>query len=112
MRAPESFSDYENRLSRADLRAQRLRLPPGDQRGKIEAKVAGQEVYNLTIDIETLPKNKWKAVKKRAGQIGSLIELLQGNLSDHVMEVVTDREQGLFPCPARFPSIATAPTGP
>ena len=100
----ESFSDYENRLPRG-----RTYVRNGSvchlaiSRGKIEAKVAGQEVYNLTIDIETLPKNKWKAVKNRcAGQIGSLIELLQGNLSDHVMEVVTDREQGLFPLPGEI----------
>jgi uncharacterized Zn finger protein len=100
----ESFSDYENRLPRG-----RTYVRNGSvchlaiSRGRIEAKVVGQEVYNLTIGIKTLPKKKWEAVKNRcAGQIGSLIELLQGNLSDHVMEVVTDREQGLFPLPGEI----------
>ena len=50
--------------------------------------------------IDTLPAKKWTAIKERcAGQVGSLLELLQGKLSDHVMEVVTDREDGLFPLP-------------
>lgn len=100
----ESFSDYENRLPRG-----RTYVRNGSvchlaiSRGKIEAKVAGQDIYNLQIDIETLPDNKWQAVKKRcAGQIGSLLELLQGNLSDHVMEVVTDRKNGLFPLPGEI----------
>ena len=54
------------------------------------------------MTIKTLPGKKWKAVKRRcSGQIGSLLELLQGRLSDHVMEVVTDREEGCFPCRAR-----------
>lgn len=100
----ESFSDYENRLPRG-----RTYVRNGSvchlaiRRGTIEAKVAGQEVYNLKIEIKTLPKNKWEAVQSRcAGQIGSLLELLQGNLSDHVMEVVTDRENGLFPLPGEI----------
>ena len=48
--------------------------------------------------ITTLPAKKWDVVKQRcAGQIGSLLELLRGDLSDKIMEVVTDPEDGLFP---------------
>ena len=100
----ESFSDYENRLPRG-----RTYVRNGSvchlamAKGKIEAKVAGSELYNLRIGIKTLPGKKWAAVKRRcAGQIGSLLELLQGNLSDHVMEVVTDRTEGLFPQPGEI----------
>jgi uncharacterized Zn finger protein len=65
--------------------------------------VSGSEIYNLRIRIKTLKPKKWNAVKGRcAGQIGSLLELLQGNLSDHVMEVVTDRQEGLFPLPGEI----------
>ena len=95
----ESFSDYENRLPRG-----RTYVRNGSvchlavAKGKIEAKVSGSELYNLRIKIKTLPGEKWNGVKKRcAGQIGSLIELLGGRLSDHVMELVTDRQHGLFP---------------
>jgi uncharacterized Zn finger protein len=97
----ESFSDYENRLPRG-----RTYVRNGSvchlaiAKGKIEAKVSGSEIYSLRIGIKTLPGRKWNAVKRRcSGQIGSLLELLQGRLSDNVMEVVTDRENGLFPHP-------------
>jgi uncharacterized Zn finger protein len=100
----ESFSDYENRLPRG-----RTYVRNGSvchlaiAKGKIEAKVAGSEIYNLRVQIKTLPTKKWSAVKRRcAGQIGSLLELLQGNLSDNVMEVVTDRSNGLFPLPGEI----------
>ena len=97
----ESFSDYENRLPRG-----RTYVRNGSvchlaiSKGKIDAKVSGSSLYSLRIRIKTLPGKKWNAVKRRCGgQIGSLIELLQGSLSDNVMEVVTDRKNGLFPLP-------------
>ncbi len=100
----ESFSDFENRLPRG-----RTYVRNGSvchlaiSQGKVEAKVAGSEIYSLSIRIKKLPAKQWDSVKQRsAGQIGSLLELLQGSLSDHVMEVVTDRSQGLFPLPAEI----------
>lgn len=100
----ESFSDYENRLPRG-----RTYVRNGSvchlaiAKGVVEAKVVGSEIYNLRIGIKTLPAKKWKAVRQRcAGQIGSLLELLQGKLSDQVMDVVTDRKNGLFPLPGEI----------
>ncbi len=97
----ESFSDFENRLPRG-----RTYVRNGSvchlaiAKGKVEAKVSGSEIYNIRVQIKTLPAKKWKAVKRQcSGQIGSLLELLRGDLSDNVMEVVTDRQQGLFPLP-------------
>jgi len=95
----ESFNDFENRLPRG-----RTYVRNGSvchlaiKKGSIKAKVSGSDIYNIEVDIKTLPTKKWSAVKQRcAGQIGSLLELLRGSLSDHVMQVVTDREAGLFP---------------
>ena len=100
----ESFSDFENRLPRG-----RTYVRNGSvchlaiAKGKIEAKVSGSTIYNLRVSIKTLPTTRWKAVKKRcSGQIGSLLELLRGNLSDNVMQVVTDRKNGLFPLPGEI----------
>jgi uncharacterized Zn finger protein len=100
----ESFSDYENRLPRG-----RTYVRNGSvchlamTKGVVEAKVVGSEIYNLRINIKTLPTKKWNAVRQRcAGQIGSLLELLQGKLSDQVMDVVTDRKNGLFPLPGEI----------
>ena len=99
-----SFSDYENRMPRG-----RTYVRNGSvchlaiTKGRIEAKVSGSQIYDLHVQIKTLPGKKWQSVKRRcAGQIASLLELLQGNLSDHVMTVVTDRENSLFPQPGEM----------
>jgi uncharacterized Zn finger protein/DNA-binding XRE family transcriptional regulator len=97
----ESFSDYENRLPRGRTYVRNGSVCHLDvQAGRIEAIVSGSELYRVKIDIEALKKAKWQHIKKTcSGQIGSLIELLQGKLSDQVMEVVTQRQEGLFPLP-------------
>jgi uncharacterized Zn finger protein len=107
----ESFSDYENRLPRG-----RTYVRNGSvchlavSKGKIEAKVSGSELYTVEISIKTLAAKKWKDVKSRCGgQIASLLELLAGRLSDHVMEVVTDRKEGLFPLPGEISMRCSCP---
>jgi uncharacterized Zn finger protein len=107
----ESFSDFENRLPRG-----RTYVRNGSvchlaiSKGAIEAKVSGSELYTVKINIKTLPPKKWKELKARcSGQIGSLLELIQGKLSDHVMEVVTDRQEGLFPLPKEISLKCSCP---
>jgi uncharacterized Zn finger protein len=107
----ESFSDFENRLPRG-----RSYVRNGSvchmavAKGEIEAKVSGSQLYNIKVSIKTLPGKKWTAIKGRcSGQIGSLLELLQGRLSDHVMEVVTDRKEGLFPLPGEMSFHCSCP---
>ncbi len=97
----EKFSDYANRLPRG-----RTYVRNGSvchlaiSKGKVEAIVSGSALYRININITPLPLNKWKNVRKQcAGQIGSMLELLQGRFSNNVMEIVTDQKQGLFPRP-------------
>ena len=107
----ESFSDYSNRLPRGRTYARNgsvLHLEI--LAGRIEAKVVGSEIYNITIKIEPLKKTIWKRIKKKtAGQIGSVLELLQGALSDEVMRIVTDRKDGLFPKPREISLDCSCP---
>jgi uncharacterized Zn finger protein len=97
----ESYSDFENRLPRGRTYARNgsvldLQIEPG----RIKALVSGSELYKVTIDITTHPAAAWKELKSRcAGQIGTLVELLQGKLSKSVMDLVTERDGGLFPKP-------------
>ena len=100
----ESFSDFENRLPRGRTYVRNGSVCHLDMRpGRIEAIVSGSELYNIRIDIKKLKPTTWKTVKKKcSGRIGSMLELLQGKLSDHVMTVVTDRKQGLFPQPGEI----------
>jgi len=95
----ESFSDFDNRLPRGRTYVRNGSVCHLDVRpGRIEAIVSGSELYNIRIDIKKLEPAIWKSVQKNcSGRIGSMLELLQGRLSDQVMAVVTDPEQGLFP---------------
>ncbi len=81
-------------------------------KGRIEALVSGSELYKIEIDIAALPKKDWGALKEQsAGKIGTLVELLQGKLSSAVMELVTDRDQGLFPKPKEIKMRCSCPDG-
>jgi uncharacterized Zn finger protein len=107
----ESYSDYANRLPRGRTYVRNgsvvhLEIKPG----KIEAIVSGSELYDVEISISALPETKWKRIKKECGgQIGSLIELLQGKLSRSVMEVVTRHDEGLFPKPSEITLRCSCP---
>ena len=107
----ESFSDYENRLPRGRTYVRNGSVCHLDiARGQVNAMVSGSELYNVKVAIKTLPPKTWKDVKTRcAGQIGSLLELLQGRLSSNVMSVVTDRDKGLFPLPGEISLKCSCP---
>ncbi|MFH1893739.1 MAG: helix-turn-helix domain-containing protein [Candidatus Zixiibacteriota bacterium] len=100
----ESFSDYENRLPRGRTYVRNGSVCHLEiAKGEVNAMVSGSELYTVKVAIKILPPKKWKDVKRRcAGQIGSLLELLQGRLSKNVMSVVTDRNNGLFPLPGEI----------
>lgn len=97
----ETQGDYANRLPRG-----RTYVRNGSvchlaiARGRIKAKVSGSEIYNVSVSIDVLSGSRWQRVQQQCqGRIGSLMELLTGKISAGVMEVVTDRNQGLFPSP-------------
>ncbi len=107
----ESYSDYRNRLPRGRTYARNgsvidLQITEG----RVTAMVSGSEVYDVTVEIDTLPRTRWERVRAdSAGQIDSLVELLQGRLSDGVMEVVTRRGTGLFPAPREIHLSCSCP---
>ena len=107
----ESFSDFANRLPRGRTYVRNgavyhLAIAPGG----VEARVAGTDLYRVAVRIRTLERPAWKAIEAAcAGQIGSVLELLQGRLSDRVMEVVTDRDTGLFPKPGEMELACDCP---
>ncbi len=107
----EKFSDFENRLPRG-----RTYVRNGSvchlaiSKGEVEAIVSGSAIYRVNISITPLPVNKWKNIRKQcAGQIRTMLELLQGRLSDNVMEIVTDQDQGLFPKPSEITLACDCP---
>lgn len=107
----EGFADFENRLPRGRTYLRSNAVWHLDvQRGRVDAKVMGSSLYTVAVDIRPLPAGAWTALKDRcAGAIGSLLELLQGRLSDQVMRTVTDRDSGLFPKPREMTFSCSCP---
>ncbi|MBI1832889.1 MAG: SWIM zinc finger family protein [Planctomycetes bacterium] len=107
----ESYSDYSNRLPRGRSYVRNgsvvnLQIEPG----KIVAMVSGSSLYKIKVDIDPLPAKQWKRIKTEcAGQIGSLVELLQGRLSQGVMDIVTAHGTGLFPKPSEIHMNCSCP---
>lgn len=107
----ESYMDYSNRLPRGRTYVRNgsvvhLEIRPG----KIEAMVSGSELYRVTIRIAAAAQAKWKRLcRECAGGIGSLLELLQGRLSDQVMGIITRKETGLFPAPSEIQMNCSCP---
>lgn len=100
----ESFGDYSNRLPRGRTYARNGSVCHlAIAKGAVAAIVSGSALYNITVTVADLPQAKWGTLKKQCvGRIGSLLELLQGRLSDEIMGVVTDRAKGLFPQPGEI----------
>ncbi|HEY8666019.1 MAG TPA: SWIM zinc finger family protein [Tepidisphaeraceae bacterium] len=107
----EAYSDFENRLPRGRSYVRNgsvVHLEIG--RGKVSALVSGSELYKINISIKPLAAAAWKAIREQcAGQIGSVIELLQGKLSGAVMQIITRRPGGLFPTPAEISLDCSCP---
>ena len=95
----ESFGDYSNRLPRGRTYVRNGSVCHLDiSKGKVTAMVAGSSMYHVSVSVKPLSQTKWSSLKKNCtGKIGSLLELLQGKLSDEIMSIVTDKNNGLFP---------------
>ncbi|MBS0390863.1 MAG: hypothetical protein JSR23_06830 [Proteobacteria bacterium] len=100
----EAYSDFENRLPRGRSYLRNgsvidLQIAPG----KVIAKVMGSSLYQIEIGIKPLPPAQWQTlVAHCTGSIATLVELLQGKLSQAVMTRLCDRKQGMFPTPGEI----------
>ena len=107
----ERYSEFANRLPRGRTYVNNgsvidLQLT----RGKVEALVSGSEIYKVKIDTAVAAPARWKAIcADCAGSIGSMVELLQGALSKHVMERVCREADGLFPAPTEIKMSCSCP---
>lgn len=107
----EAYSDYSNRLPRGRMYVRNgsvLHLEI--KKGEIIALVAGSNLYKIHIQIVPANETHWKKLCTAcSGGIGSLVELLEGRLSSHVMEIMTAKESGLFPSPKEIKLNCSCP---
>lgn len=88
----ESYRDFENRLprGRSYVRSGAV-LDLQVVSGKITALVSGSDLYEVAITIKPVVADRWDRIKTQcAGSVGSIIELLEGRLSERVMQVIAD----------------------
>ncbi len=107
----ERYSDYENRLPRGRTYARNgsvidLRI----EAGKVQALVMGSSLYKTNITVAAVPSKQWQEISADcAGSIDTLVELLQGKLSDAVMSRICRPANGLFPAPKELKFECSCP---
>ena len=107
----ERYSDYSNRLPRGRTYLRNgsvidLRIGAGE----VSAQVIGSRLYKVSVTISAVASAHWKTLGRDcAGSIDSLVELLQGRLSDRVMERICQPGKGLFPSPKEIDFRCSCP---
>jgi uncharacterized Zn finger protein len=107
----ERYSDFANRLPRGRSYVRNgsvvdLQITAG----AVVAYVSGSELYKVSLNVAPVAKGQWKSIcQDCAGGIDSLVELLQGRLSDGVMERICRQKLGLFPSPAEIELSCSCP---
>ena len=107
----EGYSDFANRLPRGRtyVRGRRvIDLKIGA--GEVTALVSGSEIYEVKITVASVPAERWRRLCRGcAGEIDSLVELLQGRLSEAVMAQLCTQGTGLFPTPREITFACSCP---
>jgi uncharacterized Zn finger protein len=107
----ERYSDYSNRLPRGRTYLRNgsvidLTIGPGE----VTAQVMGSSLYRITVSISEVAGAHWQAIARDcARSIDTLVELLQGQLSNSVMERITRPGTGLFPSPTEISFSCSCP---
>jgi uncharacterized Zn finger protein len=109
----EGYSDYENRLPRGrSYVCNGLVIDLAIEPGRVSALVSGSSLYEVEVTVKPQPAASWAAIVRACtGQIGSLVDLLQGRLSEPVMQLVSRQDGGLFPSPREIRFRCTCPDG-
>ena len=97
----ESYQDYESRLPRGRSYLKNgTVIDLGIEPGRVTALVVGGELYRVSIAIDPVRPERWEELRRRcAGRIESLVDLVEGKLSESVIELLCSPETGLFPAP-------------
>jgi uncharacterized Zn finger protein len=97
----ERYSDYANRLPRGRTYARNGSvIDLAIDAGAVRAQVMGSSLYTVEVTVGAVPEKQWRAISAEcAASIDSLVELLQGRLSQAVMQRICREGTGLFPAP-------------
>jgi uncharacterized Zn finger protein len=107
----ERYADFANRLPRGRGYVRNGSVVDlAIEKGRVDAFVAGSELYTVRIEIRPMARARWRAVVGRCtGRIASLVALLRGELSADVLAVLCDARDGLFPEPRELSLACSCP---
>jgi uncharacterized Zn finger protein len=107
----ESYSDFASRMPRGRTYVRNGSVVDLQvTAGRVSAIVSGSEVYEIAVEIEPLERKLWRALRREcAGQIGSMVALLQGKFSQDVMQILARPKTGLFPSPNQIRLSCSCP---
>ncbi|SHL28953.1 SWIM zinc finger family protein [Bradyrhizobium lablabi] len=107
----ECYSDFETRMPRGRTYVRNGSvLDLQIAKGEVAAMVAGSSLYNIKITVAPVTTARWKAIcRDCAGEINSVVELLQGRLAKGVMDRVCRLGDGLFPSPEEIKLSCSCP---
>jgi uncharacterized Zn finger protein len=107
----ERYSDFESRMPRGRTYVRNGSvLDLQIARGEVAAMVAGSSFYKIRITVAPVTAARWKAIcRDCAGEINSVVELLQGRLAKGVMDRVCRQGDGLFPSPEEIKLSCSCP---
>jgi uncharacterized Zn finger protein len=107
----ECYSDFANRLPRGRTYVRNGSVIDLEiTSGEVRAKVMGSRLYNVNVTVVAVPGKQWRSISADcAGSIDSLVELLQGRLSNAVMERICRPNTGLFPAPTEIQFTCSCP---
>jgi uncharacterized Zn finger protein len=107
----ERYSDFESRMPRGRTYVRNGSvLDLKIAKGEVTAMVAGSSLYKIKITVAPVTASRWKAIcRDCAGEINSVVELLQGRLAKGVMDRVCQEGDGLFPAPGEIKLSCSCP---
>ena len=109
----ESYADYSNRIGRGRSYVKSgavldLTIAPG----KVRALVQGSRVkpYDVAVIIDPLEKQRWETITQRCSRkITNLEDLASGKFPTELVELFTDKGDGLFPSPKEIKFSCSCP---
>jgi uncharacterized Zn finger protein len=109
----ESHADFDNRLPRGATYVRNGSVVHlAIERGKVSAIVSGSELYDVSITVKPLPKERWsKLVAKCAGNVRSSLDLLRGKLSPELLSTLTSTGEGMIPLRGDLGMKCSCPDG-
>ncbi|WP_245321829.1 SWIM zinc finger family protein [Bradyrhizobium sp. LTSPM299] len=109
----EHYSDFESRMPRGRTYVRNGSVVDLQiAQGEVTAMVAGSSLYKIKVTVAPVVAARWKAIcRDCAGEINSVVELLQGRLAKGVMDRVCRQGDGLFPSPKEIKLSCSCPDG-